>query len=44
MPHLLNTSCGGLLPKRSYHQNVIAGRSDVAAYSNLITELAGKLS
>ena len=44
MPHLANTSAGGLLPLRSYHQNGIAGRSDVAGNSNRMIELAGKLS
>ena len=44
MPHLSNTSAGGLLPLRSYHQNGIAGRSAVSGNSNLMIELAGKLS
>ena len=44
MPCLANTSIGGLFPLRSYHQNGIAGRSAVSGNSNLMTELAGKLS
>jgi hypothetical protein len=35
---------GGLLPLRSYHQKGIAGRSAVAGNSNVMIELAGKLS
>lgn len=44
IPCFSKTPIGGLFPLRSNHQNGIAGRSEVSGNSNLMTELAGKLS
>src|SRR5262245_10791708 len=44
IPHFSKTSIGGLLPKRSYHQKGIAGRSFFSGNSTLMSALAGKLS